>query len=77
MASKTDAPKKHSKGGAPTGEVAKATTSRVYVGNLSWDTSKDALRQYMETAGTVTSCDILLDYMGRSKVRVDGFSSTT
>lgn len=69
MASKTDAPKKPAKAAGPTGEPAKATTSRVFVGNLSWTTSKDALKEYMETTGTVTSCDILLDYMGRSKVR--------
>lgn len=71
MATKTEAPKKHAKGGAPSGEPIKATTSRIFVGNLSWDTTKDSLREYMETAGKVTSCDILLDYMGRSKVRFD------
>ena len=73
MASKTDAPKKSVKAVGPNGEPVKATTSRVFVGNLSWSTSKDALREYMETTGTVTSCDILLDYMGRSKVRRTAF----
>lgn len=53
--------------GAPT-EPAKATTPRIFAGNLSWNTSKESLRAYMETAGTVTRCDILLDHLGRSKV---------
>jgi len=68
MASKPEQPKKHTKGGPPSGEPAKATTTRVFAGNLSWETTKDGLRKYMETAGKVTSCDILLDHLGRSKV---------
>lgn len=77
MAAKTDAPKKNTKDRAPSGEPAKATTTRVYAGNLSWDSTKDGLRAYMETVGKVVSCDILLDYMGRSKVRNDTFASTS
>lgn len=74
MASKPEHAKKPTRGGPPSGEPAKATTPRVFAGNLSWETTKDGLRKYMETAGKVTSCDILLDHLGRSKVRFGVFS---
>ena len=68
MASKPEHTKRgHTKGGPPSGEPAKATTPRIFVGNLSWDTNKEGLRTYMETAGKVNNCDILLDHLGRSK----------
>jgi RNA recognition motif-containing protein len=68
MASKPEPTKKPTKGGPPSGEPVKATTPRIFAGNLSWETTKESLRTYMETAGKVTNCDILLDHLGRSKV---------
>ncbi len=34
---------------------------KLYVGNLSYHTTEDDLRSQFEQAGTVTSCDLVLD----------------
>jgi RNA recognition motif-containing protein len=40
----------------------------IYVGNLSYDTTEDQLRQLFEAYGAVTSAKIIMDqYSGRSK----------
>ncbi len=40
----------------------------IYVGNLSYDTTEDQLRQLFEAYGAVTSAKIIIDqYTGRSK----------
>ncbi|MGO9117411.1 MAG: RNA recognition motif domain-containing protein [Desulfomonilaceae bacterium] len=40
----------------------------IYVGNLSYDTTEDQLRQLFEAYGAVTSAKIIMDqYTGRSK----------
>jgi RNA recognition motif-containing protein len=41
---------------------------KLYVGNLSYDTTSDSLQAAFAQAGTVTSCQIIMDKMsGRSK----------
>ena len=41
---------------------------RLYVGNLSYDTADEGLRELFEGAGTVVSAEIIRDnYSGRSK----------
>ena len=41
---------------------------KIFVGNLSWDATEDALKQLFETHGEVTSTRIVQDpYTGRSK----------
>jgi RNA recognition motif-containing protein len=37
--------------------------TKLYVGNLSFQTEESALRALFEEAGTVTSCDLVLDRM--------------
>ncbi|MEM7391378.1 MAG: RNA-binding protein [Verrucomicrobiota bacterium] len=42
--------------------------SRLYVGNLSYDTSEDDLQQQFEKSGTVRNCNIILDkFTNRSR----------
>jgi RNA recognition motif-containing protein len=42
--------------------------SRLYVGNLSFHTTQDALQQHFAQAGTVASVDLVMDRMtGRSR----------
>ena len=41
---------------------------KLYVGNLNYDTTEDALKAYFEKVGTVESASIITDRMsGRSK----------
>lgn len=40
---------------------------RVYVGNLSWSTAWQGLKDHMKTVGEVIRADVLLDASGRSK----------
>jgi RNA recognition motif-containing protein len=41
---------------------------KLYVGNLSYDTTEDALKNLFSEAGTVTSANIIVDkYSNRSK----------
>ena len=41
---------------------------KLYVGNLSYDTTSDSLKDAFSKAGTVTSCQVIMDKMtGRSK----------
>ena len=41
---------------------------KLYVGNLSYDTSEDDIRQVFENVGEVTEVNIIIDRMsGRSK----------
>lgn len=41
---------------------------KLYVGNLSYDTTSDSLKEAFSQAGTVESCQIIMDKMsGRSK----------
>src|SRR5688500_4783234 len=41
---------------------------KLYVGNLSYDTTSDSLKDAFSKAGTVESCQIIMDKMsGRSK----------
>lgn len=43
-------------------------TNKVYVGNLSFDTTEDSLKELFAQAGTVTSASIVMDkFSGRSK----------
>ena len=35
--------------------------TKLYVGNLSYQTTEDELRSHFEQAGTVSSCDLILD----------------
>lgn len=43
-------------------------SKKLYVGNLSYDTTEDALRAHFEKVGTVESATIITDRMsGRSK----------
>jgi len=42
-------------------------TNRVYVGNLSWQTSWQDLKDHMRKAGTVIFADVFLDEQGKSK----------
>jgi RNA recognition motif-containing protein len=47
---------------------------KLYVGNLSYSTTEDELRQLFSQAGTVTACDLIKDRdSGRSK----GFAFVT
>lgn len=42
--------------------------TKLFVGNLSWDTRDDALKAAFEKAGTVVSANVIVDQMsGRSK----------
>ena len=42
--------------------------TKLYVGNLSFDTSESDLRRLFEPFGTVTSCNLIMDKMtGRSR----------
>ncbi len=43
-------------------------TNKVYVGNLSFDTTEDSLKELFAEAGTVSSASIIMDkFSGRSK----------
>ncbi|KAF0686506.1 Aste57867_21693 [Aphanomyces stellatus] len=57
-------PGHHGGGGAPTGP---ATTSRVYVSNLSWSVKWQELKDFMKRAGNVMHADVLEEPGGRSK----------
>lgn len=35
--------------------------TKLYIGNLSYQTTEDDLRSHFEQAGAVTSCDLILD----------------
>jgi cold-inducible RNA-binding protein len=48
--------------------------SKLYVGNLSYDTTEDGLRDMFATAGTVVSIDIIKD---RDTGRMKGFGFVT
>ncbi len=42
--------------------------TKLYVGNLSYETMEDDLKRQFEQAGTVTSCDLILDrYTSKSR----------
>ena len=43
----------------------------IYVGNLSYDTTEDSLRALFAQAGTVTSCNVIMD---RETNRPRGFA---
>eukprot|EP00002_Diphylleia_rotans_P023147 TRINITY_DN4548_c0_g3_i1.p1 TRINITY_DN4548_c0_g3~~TRINITY_DN4548_c0_g3_i1.p1 ORF type:complete len:232 (+),score=36.75 TRINITY_DN4548_c0_g3_i1:98-793(+) len=47
--------------------IVKLTGSRLYVGNLSYATNRESLRQHMETAGKVVRAEVLYRYDGKSK----------
>jgi RNA recognition motif-containing protein len=43
-------------------------TNKVYIGNLSFDTTEDTLKELFAQAGTVSSASIVMDkFSGRSK----------
>jgi len=43
-------------------------TNKVYVGNLSFDTTEDTLKELFAQAGTVSSASVVMDkFSGRSK----------
>ena len=43
-------------------------TNKVYIGNLSFDTTENTLKDLFSQAGTVSSVSIIMDkYSGRSK----------
>ena len=48
--------------------------SKLYVGNLSYDTTEDSLRTAFDKAGTVVSVDIIKD---RDTGRMKGFAFVT
>lgn len=48
--------------------------SKLYVGNLSYDTTEDSLREKFAEAGTVVSVDIIKD---RDTGRMKGFAFVT
>lgn len=39
----------------------------VYCGNLAWDVTSDMLKEFLSQIGTVVSCELFLNYDGRSK----------
>lgn len=39
----------------------------VYCGNLAWDVTSEMLRDYLSQIGPVESCEVFLNYDGRSK----------
>jgi len=42
--------------------------TKLYVGNLSFGTTEDILRQLFESCGTVTSCNLIMDkFTGKSR----------
>ena len=42
--------------------------TRLYVGNMSWNTTEGDLLRQFEQAGTVSSCDLIMDkFTGQSK----------
>jgi len=47
--------------------AAAGTGTRVYVGNLSWETSWQDLKDHFRSAGEVTHADVMQDSDGRSK----------
>ncbi|MBN2100708.1 RNA-binding protein [Candidatus Dojkabacteria bacterium] len=48
--------------------------NKVFVGNLSWDTTEEALSEFFSQAGTVEECSIIRDKIsGRSR----GFAFVT
>ena len=48
-------------------EASENVTNRVYVGNLSWSTSWQDLKDHMRQVGDVIHANIFLDEQGRSK----------
>lgn len=41
---------------------------KIFVGNLSWDTTDDSLNQFFSSIGTVTSAKVMTDkFTGRSR----------
>merc|ERR1712137_245427 len=44
-----------------------AREARVYVGNLSWDTTEEQLIEHMRSVGEAVSATIITDSLGRSK----------
>lgn len=44
-----------------TGNSDPSSTSKIFVGGLSWETDEDSLRRYFETIGTVLDCVIMRD----------------
>ncbi|CAM9195112.1 unnamed protein product, partial [Sphacelaria rigidula] len=52
-------------GGAPMAVMTGIT--RVYVGNLSWETEWQDLKDHMRSAGEVVRADVMRDASGRSK----------
>ena len=53
-------------GGRGGGKVGAATGSRVYVGNLSWETGWHDLKDHFRAAGDVTHADIMQEHDGRA-----------
>ena len=53
-------------GGRDGGKVGAATGSRVYVGNLSWETGWQDLKDHFRAAGDVTHADIMQEHDGRA-----------
>ncbi len=39
----------------------------VYCGNLAWDVTSEILKEHLSQMGTVVSCEVFLNYDGRSK----------
>jgi RNA recognition motif-containing protein len=39
----------------------------IYCGNLAWDVSSEILKEYLSQIGPVESCEVFLNYDGRSK----------
>jgi len=66
-----DEPKPYSRRPFPAGTTAAVGSStRVYVGNLAWQTSWQDLKDHMRSAGNVVRADVFQDESGRSKVCV-------
>jgi len=54
-------------GGSSSVGSSSSSSTRVYVGNLAWQTSWQDLKDHMRTAGNVVRADVFLDENGRSK----------
>jgi RNA recognition motif-containing protein len=52
------------KGSEPDGPI---NEYGIYCGNLAWDVTSEMLKEYLSLIGPVESCEVFLNYDGRSK----------
>lgn len=53
--------------------TVKYMSKRLYVGNLSWGTTSDSLKEAFSKAGNVISAEIVIDKMNQNRSRGFGF----